>query len=362
MKKLIIRLFAAASPLIALILFVVFVFDPYNCVHYKTNVAEFTRDTGFTRNERIIKMRHILETDTPYDALLFGSSRATFLYADRYYQNGTIYNMSYAGGLLQEFYENIKVLEKNDRMPKELFIALDSSSLDAKTANSGYVKNYPQSGFLPEIYFSYAKEINLEMLKKCFGYYTGNYEKTSAVEGPTTTAVTTDIAGNYVALYADERIEADPTAHCSKEFFHEIYTNKVPSKDYSAALEQIKEIAQICADSGTKLTLIIIPNYVNTYLADAPASLVEFIGEAVQVCDVYSFAGINELTKDTYNWYELSHFRPQFIGDIICRSVFLGEDHTFYSDGWFGAPITAENIDEYSNYLYSQLQEYGITK
>ena len=39
-------------------------------------------------------------------------------------------------------------------------------------------------------------------------------------------------------------------------------------------------------------------------LADAPASLVEFIGEVSQVCDVYSFTGINELTKDTYTYEE----------------------------------------------------------
>ncbi|MBQ6569415.1 MAG: hypothetical protein IJL87_04080 [Clostridia bacterium] len=356
MKKLILKLAAAFAPLLALILFVVFVFDPYNCVHYKQNIAEYTRDTGFTRNERVIKMRYILDGEKEYDALMFGASRAAFIHADKVYP-GSIYNMSYSSGCMQEIYENILVLDKKHKMPGHVYIAIDNASLGPKTSNTGFVKNYPVSGFLPELYLSYATEINFEMIKKCVQYYSGNYQKSTVYENAYTTATTTDEGGNYCALTQEDIIEADPAAHAAQDFFKDEIEAYKPV-DSTESRKQLKTIKEICDKNGCALTLVILPDYYTTYLGSDPYNLMLFTVDAASICETYSFAGINELTRDNYNWYERSHFRPHIIGDMIARTVFLDEKYEQYSDGWFGAKITPENAEEYKQFIISQLEQF----
>ncbi|MEE9346415.1 MAG: hypothetical protein V3U88_12485 [Methylococcales bacterium] len=90
---------------------------------WKGNQLQTNRN--FIFNERLAKLNLFLKNASSYDCMLFGTSRATTLPAEKI-QGARCFNMSFSGGSLPEFVAYAKYLKKRGFNPKKVILAIDS--------------------------------------------------------------------------------------------------------------------------------------------------------------------------------------------------------------------------------------------
>jgi hypothetical protein len=82
-----------------------------------------------------------------------------------------------------------------------------------------------------------------------------------------------------------------------------------------------------------------------TYNASVELNYMEFLEGLADITDYYNFSGLNDVTTDTDNYLDSSHYNA-YIGDMMIDVMFNGNvDEKLYSQG-FGWYVTQDNIDD----------------
>ncbi len=118
-----------------------------------------------------------------------------------------------------------------------------------------------------------------------------------------------------------------------------------PKKHYNnnridETILEIKEIVDICEKNGINLTLFLNPIHITLYLNLVIDDYIKFLSQLAQLKPIYDFSGVNKITIDNFNYYEISHYRP-FIGEMIKSDILEGKNQ-------ISNLITSKNILEIS--------------
>lgn len=308
--------------------------DPYNVFHPLDIV-----DNGIEPNKNFIKMTYIINNPNKFDSYIFGSSRVGNIHGDKIW-NEKVYNMTYSNATPKEILSNIKTLLKHDILPKHIYLGLDSLSYTIEPNDHmnelisipyEQFENNPASFYLKYLdpamvlnaFFSVIKNHNFdEYYKYRFYEYGWNVDYANG----TTQEITYDFnnagpsLGNYYRL--DE------------------------------TLEEIQNIVDLCKQNKIELTVFVNPMYYVTYEASLSVNYYDFLIGLANITEYYNFSGYNEITIDSANWIDNSHFSAE-VSDMMKEVFCYNQYYSLLYDEGFGVKVTKDNISN----LISILEE-----
>ncbi len=124
--------------------------------------------------------------------------------------------------------------------------------------------------------------------------------------------------GKWKKEYADIQIENDIEAHKTK--LSNIKINKSPINRIDKTIKEINQIVKICEKNNINLTIIYLPLYKNTYMANK--DLIDKSRKELQkIISYWDMVEIKGFTDNEYYWYEESHYRP-ILGRKILKQIF----------------------------------------
>lgn len=261
-------------------------------------------------NERYLKTSYILDNPQKYNSFIFGSSRVGTLEGEKLEKIGKFYNMTFSSGMPKEILEILQLFIENKIEIKNIILGIDDFDF--------YTDPKTQEEILYKISYKKLKEnkynfLKYYLLKNPFNKVNYTYlfkkEKTYC-----------DIldTGKWKKEYADIQIESNINAH--RKNLSNIKVNKSYSNRTKNTLKEIEQIIKICKENNINLTIIYLPLYKNTYIANKDLIDNSRI-ELQKITDYWDMVEIKDFTDDEYYWYEQSHYRP-ILGRIILKRIF----------------------------------------
>lgn len=328
MKKFLWKIFPFVLFILILEIAIPIAVDPYNVFHW-----EKIRDNGVEPNSNYIKMEYVLHNPDKFDSFLFGSSRTGFINVERI-PEGKWYNMSYSEGLPAEHLDNLKEMIEHGLIPKNVMIGVDNISAFVDPSlhqNQFYRIPYPRGnrlGFYANYFSIKGVLLSLDVIL--------NYEPSDP---------------DYVERYYESGCTVrDPSLGGTWEgdapYWDDYY------KDYmSFAIDEMREIAELCEEYDINLIVFTNPLYYRTYQQSKFYGYENFLAWlSGAVGGYYNFSSENAVTMDRSYYYEASHYTEE-LGDMIIDRIFYGKtDEALESQG-FGMYVTDENMEEFKEAL-----------
>ena len=314
--------------------------------------------TDFSRqfqlpNMNVIKMKYLLMNPQRFDSFIFGSSRVGNI-DPRKIADGSCYNMIYPLGLPEEHLRNIRYLLEQGVGIKNLLVGIDEFSFTADPAPRRSdllsqplpaISGKPLETFYGEYYLKLRN--TMPQLRKFILYnYTDRDDRAEH-------RFIYDIyeSGRILCPSCDEDL-AKP--HQRRKFVPDQNFNQ---GDYvEQTLGSISEIVQLAKDHHIRLTLFINPTPEASYRTADLVRFGQFKRKLAAISDYYDFSGMNSITTDTENYYEILHFRP-FVGDMMLDVMFGSPKVKVPAD--FGFHVTLQNVDRH---LYEQCRDLTRVK
>ena len=121
-------------------------------------------------------------------------------------------------------------------------------------------------------------------------------------------------------------------------------------------ISEIDQIIDVCKKNDIELTVFIHPMNVNILLSTNFENFQKFKFELSQRTNFYDFSGINDITKNNYNYYDVSHYR-KFVGKMVAER--LKSKSSTNQKKQFGYWVSKNNVSEH---LLFQKKEYDQYK
>ena len=121
------------------------------------------------------------------------------------------------------------------------------------------------------------------------------------------------------------------------------YTHLDVYKRQPQALEEIRQLKELCDANGIELVIFTNPMHVLTYEKAVENGYRDFLSGLAQVTDFYNFSGINDITTNNDNYLETSHYMPQ-VGDRMLDVMFKGQADERLLEQGFGYRVTLSLI------------------
>lgn len=261
-------------------------------------------------NERYLKTSYILNNPNKYDSFIFGSSRVGTLKGENLEKIGRFYNMSFSSALPCEILEILKTFITKGIKIKNIILGIDDSdfyTIPEKQQEILYKLSYKK---LKMNKYNFVKYYLLKNpINKINFTYVFKKEKTFI-----------DIleTGKWEKKYTDIKIESNIEKH------REILSNIkiIPNREdrVEKTISEIKQIINICKKNKINLTIIYLPRYKSTYVANKDLIDKSRV-ELQKITSYWDMVKIDSFTDDEYYWYEESHYRP-ILGEIILKTIF----------------------------------------
>jgi hypothetical protein len=264
-----------------------------------------------------------------YNSFILGNSRSMFYQATTWnkYIQGNPFHFNASSETIFGILGKLRLLDTLNVDIKNALIILDASTLQGVQNSSGhlFIKHPAVSN---ESYFAF----HLEMLKgfypkSTFAYadlfFTGKRKDYMKTYGIIDNVWKHDMISNQLTYYKyDEQLKNNPNQYYADklDLFNKRDTvHKVSDKTILKKQDEIlKEVYSILKKHNTSYKVIINPLYDQVKFNPTDLSYVnKLFGEK----NVYDFSGVNSITKDYHNYYELSHYRP-FVCDSILSVVY----------------------------------------
>lgn len=327
---------------ILVILFVPFavILDPYNVFHPQQLV-----NNGVEPNKNFIKPYNVIKHMENYDSLLFGSSRVGFLNVSAM-NDGRYYDMMASEGLPAEHLGILKALIKRGFVPKNVTIGVDDISYfvdPAQHDNILYRKMFPWEGSSVDklgFFLSYLDPItNFESIETMMKHKSADPDWGERLL--TTGTENLDIISEF-------NVEKN-----LKPYWAGYY---MPREE---VFDEIREIKAVCEENNINLRVFTNPLFGYTYMKDIDNGYLVFLEKLADITPYYNFSGFNDMTMDTANYYENSHY-TRAIGDRIIACIYEGEQDERLLQQGFGFYVTSDNKEELLQILRDQAVNYDL--
>ena len=283
--------------------------DPYGV--FRGNISKQANEP----NQHYLKVNYILNNPEKYNAFLFGNSRVGKIDVGKIKDNNTWYNMTYSEGLPGEHLDNLKLFIKKGVTINKIFLGVDEISCFTRREghDSESIRKPYKNKFDPYVsYFflkpSYSLAEAIVNVKQQKFYEEGMYA---------TIYKTGSFPPNKKDIYIDENKET----HKNDKIFTEPYWPSVRTNNIKQCLEDIKEFKKLCDANNIELEIFINPIFIETYKRALDKGFLGFVEQLKTIDTVYDFNQFTEITTNSLNYYENSHYRPK-VGDIMVEKFF----------------------------------------
>jgi hypothetical protein len=299
--------------------------DPYNVFHWDN-----IRNNGLEPNKNYIKTKYILKNPDAYDGFLFGSSRVGSIHVENI-PDLKVYNMTSSLVTPEENYETLKTFIENNVNMDIVYIGVDSRSYTESPE-----EHYTQGLRAPYQY--------LQNWKNFLSLYTDPamvaQSLPTILQGGNTAGI--DVFYTY-GWWCD--YDRNTTIDWSKAS-----ASVGPFYRLEETLQDIQNIKDLCDANGIELVVFTNPMCEITYEGSLEVDYLEFLERLAGITDYYNFSGINDVTSNTDNYIDTSHYNA-YVGDMILDTMINGNiDDTLYKQG-FGWYVTSENVEDFLEIL-----------
>lgn len=332
LKKVIILFFSVAMFVAAFCVYM----DPYNIFH-----ASWIRDNGVEPNKNYIKTKYILDNPDKYDAFVFGSSRVGYIHMEGINEFHA-YNMTYSEGTPHEIYDTLCVFIENEIIPKKIFVGVDSLSYTID----------------PEVHKTQGLSALYNMSKEDpYNFYKLYFDPAVCFEAYTTVTLQHMFDDEVVRKFYEYGWSGDYGDDKSSYDFNHLYPSIGDAYLMEETLQDIKNIVDICDEYGIKCTIFTNPMIYATYEASLEKNYYEFLRELSSITEFCNFSGYNDITTNTENWVDNSHYNAS-VSDMV-RECFVY--HAYYEglyEQGFGQWVNKNSIESFIELLEMQRQLY----
>ncbi len=261
--------------------------------------------------------------------VIFGSSRVGLGYNGTYMANAfgrPVCKLQYPFSGLHEILHNIKLLQKNNAIPRKLLVTIDDISLIIGNKIPQNINRMPPPLTLQQTY-DYWKKILFRL----------------PAEGELRTLLQPQ--RNPLAVLSS--LEGISQKKNTSDFIDYLLCNNYIKQQWgkplhnSEVLEDIKEIISIVKQNGSEVTFLITPLYITTYMASDIAGLETFKRELANITPFYDFALVSEENSYKDYWLEPNHFTTQVGNKIIDTVVAEAPDRLW------GHKVTKTNVESH---------------
>ncbi len=285
-------------------------------------------------DERQQKSGHLAYNRRPYDALIMGSSRVTYInQADFVGYNA--YNYAFNNMLLSEYLEYADYArEQNGKDFDHIILGLD---FFAANENVKYLNQFEPPEYYIEmveaIGYRYKTLLSLDVL----AYSRENY----------------DLASEHVLQqFTYDRNNVKRLDHISDEEQQALIYNNLDwyGKQVYTGYKYgpVRETLQQLRNEHPQTRFIVFTTPVSAPLYELMMEkglypeYAAWLSDCVEVFDeVYNFMGVNSITSDLDNYYDASHYYPE-IGTLIAQRVMGMQTDQLPKD--FGVLVDRENL------------------
>jgi len=321
-----------SAPLFSLLLALVFVnytIDPYAVIR-----GDLTHQK-IEPNQHYLKVKHVLNHPSKYNSFWFGSSKAGVIDIRKIKDGNQWYNMCYSQGLPGEFLQNIKIFIKNDIDIKNIAIEIDVwSHLISPELHKNQWLRKPYVNKWNPFYMYLIQKPSYFIYKNHLNNIT---ELTSEIDLEHSGVVTRDKINNQINANLDEHVKHHKFIRNDSR---NSFSYDFPDRS-GLSLDEIREIVNICKERNIKCMIYVNPIHINTYINQNLDLFFSFLNEIAGISSFYDFSGINEVTTNNINFFEIVHFRPH-IGDLILDVLINGKQNEIEN---FGTLVSNENIE-----------------
>ena len=271
------------------------------------NLKTFIREP----NQAFVKVNYILHNKDKYDSFILGSSRVGYIDPTKI-PGGKFYNFTYAEGIPAEHIGIIKTLLKKGVKIKNIWIGLDEFS---------YRLN-PEKHLNDLLKIPYPAVTGENWLKF---YATYLFLPPRLLNKDEFEPVEFDIlnTGMTKRPELEKEINEHPAVHIKKAVFNG--SLRYEGEYREKAIDEIREIVNLCHENNIKLVVFLNPVYKNTYLSNNDEDLKRFKKELAEITDYYDFCYLNPVTIDKMMFLEGSHYR-EIVGDMIIERILNKRD------------------------------------
>ena len=323
MKRLFFKIILACIPAI-LLGSVYLILDPFMVVRHYDNLYTPARP-HLELNEDYVATEYFLSSysEKKYDSYVFGSSRARFFNSQnwgRYINSTAIYPYNVALESLFGVTGKIKFLNSHGVKIKNALLIVDGQLLAGAKNSSGHLyRKHPLvsgEGIADFQFASFKDFFNLDAISL--------YVK----------AIKATPSAAQAQVEEDPQYKAERQIVENREAYYGPKMNMFYKRDsvqqYSrpvletANRKLLLEIKKIFAENNTDYRIVISPLYDQKRMAPADMQVLQEIFDRNRI---YDFSGINDITSNVYNYYEVMHYRlpiAQRILDTVYASTSKG--------------------------------------
>ncbi len=293
-------------------------------------------------DERQQKTNQICFQPQPYDGLLIGSSRCTYM--DPHVFSESVYNYAVSNIQLSEYASYIRYANEQMGPFQTVYVGLDFY---------GTNQNQPANPETPEAVIEKANEPGyrwkLLLSGDTFQYAWKNYVASQETQWPVNFAYNRDNVKRLsrVSLEETQRMEQEGM----EKYRQDIYRDYV----YAPVTERFQEIQWAAPTS--EFVAFTTPVHEDFFALILEMGLYEYyeqwLRDSVESFgQVYHFMYINDVTRNLENFYDGSHVYP----DVAAKMVaFIENPQTSQED--FGIVLTPENLEESLEMMRERAQE-----
>ena len=301
-----------------------FVFDPFHVLKpYDAYPDNYLK--SYNRNRISTQIFLNNNQDEQYDSFILGNSKSSVFYTEEWAKyldpEAKTYHFDASNEVISGIYGKIKFIDKQGNDIKNALLILDPETFEyaVDTANSIiHIQDYEWSGldkFSYQLIFFKAFFKNMYFIKyfdvKLFGKYRpymyGAMENKHMLYTP--------VRNDFIFQGYIDQIKEDSLGYYSRDLFYtrpDTSVNREPViKPYQKVY--LEEIKQIFDKNHTDYKIVFGPNYDQKHINEVDlAYLKKLFGDE----HVYDYTGINELTSDLKNYYEIFHYKP-----VVARKI-----------------------------------------
>lgn len=307
-----------------------YILDPSRILHHDYK----TRYVKFHPHKLFLKVDFLLKNKEKYDTLVYGSSRGGFVDVSNISKDA--YNMSHGFGTVTTYLHSLKTLLDNGLKVKNVWISVNdfdiwkdhTPNLHRLINKNNFILDIPIYNhwlfrFLPE---------SVKIIKNDYPLI-----KTEEVTNTHKRIVQARTQEKLIRGLKNRRIPPATLGYTG--------TFRIDS-----AVDEIRQIKELCDAHDINLTVWLYPIYYKTYLAYNQNKIEAFKRKLVNVTNFYDFYDFGPLGQDENNWFEGSHFTTS-AADYMIKNI---QENKFL--------VTKDTIDVRINETKISLKSLALLK
>jgi len=289
-----------------------------------------------------ISTKKLLKTDIEYNSFILGSSRTVSAYAcymEKEIKGAKFFHYAGWGERIGAVYEKLGLIDSLGLDIKNVLIYIDTDCTFKYTGEVYQSNHYLLTGSTKEAYLvkhfrSFLGNLSIDKIRILLGLTASKsvsrtWESDKHTNDPNHNCSDSIILENYGLVQNDKPYIQKMDSLRKEGFLYSRPSEQVYLEPQISELEKdiLYKIKNLFKKHQTVYSIVISPLYDQKKFCSSDMNILEEVFQQ----NIYDYSGINEITKDAYNYYDRKHFQFYISKNIIDTLVPKVYTETYHS-------------------------------